>query len=487
MKKAVYKKPAAFFESFDRRPGPIKTNMHYCPGCGHGILHKLIAEALSDLDMQNNTVMVWPVGCSVFGYYYFDVAGISVPHGRAPAVATGIIRAKPECNVISYQGDGDLGAIGLNELIQAANRGENMAVLFVNNGIYGMTGGQMAPTTLPNQKTLTSPYGRDVNTEGYPLKVCEMVAALDSPIYVERVALDNPVNIRKARAALRKALGYMKEKKGFSLVEFLSACPVNLKLSAEDSDKWIKEKMIPYFSLAKYKDIASERLPKVHAEPVFDRKSVEDILFPEEPAGDIETKTNLPSDFMLKIKCAGFGGQGILSLGLIIAEAAHQQGFEVTWLPSYGPEMRGGTANCAVIISSKNIPSPLVEEADILLVFSQQSIDKFSPQVAKGGTMIYDENNVSKCPPPKNARAVYSLNASELAKNLGDVRTANTIMLGALSNLVPQIQRAAFISAIRKNFAGKEKIIALNLEAFEKGETIISSKITTEKTCSQNE
>ena len=174
----------------------------------------------------------------------------------------------------------------------------------------------------------------------------------------------------------------------------------------------------------------------------------------------------------------------------MIAEAAHQQGFEVTWLPSYGPEMRGGTANCAVVISSKNIPSPLVEETDRLLVFSQQSIDKFSRQVAKGATMIYDENNVSKCPPPKNARSVYSLNASELAKNLGDVRTANTIILGALSNLIPQIQRAAFIKAIRKNFAGKEKIIGLNLKAFEDGEKILFSKINSdnsERKCSQNE
>ena len=184
MKKVKFGKPKGFFDTFERRPGSIKKNMHYCPGCGHGILHKLLAEGLSDMGMQDQSVLIAPVGCSVFTYYYFDTCGISVPHGRAPAVGTGITRANPECSVISYQGDGDLGAIGFNNFIQAANRGENMLVLFVNNAIYGMTGGQMAPTTLPGQVTKTSPYGRDEITEGYPLKVCEMVSALDSPIYV---------------------------------------------------------------------------------------------------------------------------------------------------------------------------------------------------------------------------------------------------------------------------------------------------------------
>ncbi|MCK5844883.1 MAG: hypothetical protein KAG97_09265, partial [Victivallales bacterium] len=193
-----------FFETFDRRPGPIKKNMHYCSGCGHGILHKLIAEAIVDLEMQDRMIVISPVGCSVFAYYYFDCGGISVPHGRAPAVATGIIRSNPDSFVISYQGDGDLGAIGLNNFLQAANRGENMTVCFVNNAIYGMTSGQMAPTTLVGQKTATSPYGRSATNEGYPLKVSEMVAALQSPIYVERVALTSTKNIRAARRALRK-------------------------------------------------------------------------------------------------------------------------------------------------------------------------------------------------------------------------------------------------------------------------------------------
>ena len=227
----IHSRSKGFFAEFTRRNSNTPQNMHYCPGCGHGILHKLIAEAIEDLQIKDRTILISPVGCSVFAYYYFDCFGISVPHGRAPAVGTGLSRADEDNIVISYQGDGDLGAIGLNEFLQTANRGENMAVFFVNNAIYGMTGGQMAPTTLPGQKTVTTPLGRSVQSEGYPLKVAEMVAALDSPVYVERVALSSGSNILKARAALRKALQNTIDKKGFSFVEFLTGCPVNLKKS----------------------------------------------------------------------------------------------------------------------------------------------------------------------------------------------------------------------------------------------------------------
>ncbi len=475
MRKVVFGKPGAFFDLFERRPGQIKTNMHYCPGCGHGILHKLIAEALSDLDMQKDTIMVWPVGCSVFGYYYFDAPGISVPHGRAPAVATGIVRSRPDFNVVCYQGDGDLAAIGLNELIQAANRGENITVLFVNNATYGMTGGQMAPTTLPGQKTQTSPYGRSIENEGYPMKICEMVSALDSPVYVERVALSTPAHIRKARAALRKAFSYTKEKKGFSLVEFLSACPVNLKMSAEESDKWIQEKMIAHFPLGIYKDVGADRNPKTPATPEYDKAIVKDILYPQDDelgAGAVPA-----DDFIFKIKCAGFGGQGILSMGLMIAEAAHQQGFQVTWLPSYGPEMRGGTANCSVVVSSRKIPSPIVEKADLMIIFSQLAMDKFKNGMEDGGTMIYDENNVvSLGEKPANCR-IIGMNASEIAKNLGDARIANTLMLGAMSVFMRRISRSSFLKAIRKSFARKEKVLDINLRAFGEGEKTISKAV----------
>lgn len=272
--KIKFGRSKGFFDSFDRRPGIIKKNMHYCPGCGHGILHKLIAEALVDLELQDQMIIIAPVGCSVFSYYYYDTAGISVPHGRAPAVGTGILRANPDSYVISYQGDGDLGAIGLNNFLQAANRGENMTVCFVNNAIYGMTSGQMAPTTLVGQQTATSPYGRTITNEGYPLKVAEMVATLESPIYVERVALTSPKNIRSARRALRKGLSNMKEKRGFSLIEFLSGCPINLKKSARETDEWIEGHMIPYFPLGCLKDIADKRPPIKRPKPIFDKDEV---------------------------------------------------------------------------------------------------------------------------------------------------------------------------------------------------------------------
>ena len=184
-----FSRPAGFFPKFERRPGPNKTNMHYCPGCGHGILHKLIAEAIADMGIKDRAVIVCPVGCSVFAYYYFDCHSVECAHGRAPAVATAFSRTDPENVVIGYQGDGDLASIGFNHILQAANRGENMVVFFVNNAIYGMTGGQMAPTTLVGQKTVTSPNGRTILDSGYPIKVAEMIAQFEAPVYVERCAL----------------------------------------------------------------------------------------------------------------------------------------------------------------------------------------------------------------------------------------------------------------------------------------------------------
>lgn len=468
-RKIIYGKPEGFFDEYYRKPGN-KTSTHYCPGCGHGILHKLIAEAVVDLGMKDNTVFICPVGCSVFGYYYFDLASISVPHGRAPAVATGIVRSNPDCCVISYQGDGDLGAIGFNEFIQAANRGENIAVFFVNNGVYGMTGGQLAPTTLPGQKTLTSPYGRSVETEGYPFKVCEMTAALDSPVYVERVALTSPKNIRNARQALRKALTYMKEKKGFSLVEFLTGCPVNLKRNTRDTDEWIEKKMIPYFPLKCFKDIASERQPKISPVGIYGKEKVKEMLLATEKIHPFnEAETPIPDlKGELRIKCAGFGGQGILSLGMLIAEAGHLQNLNASWLPSYGPEMRGGTANCSVVLSRDSIGSPIVKASDVVIAMNQPSIDRFGEDLSENGIIIYDSVNIKF--DNKNRCRAYSIDASILAKDvIGDVRCANSVMLGAFYEIIKVIDERAFINSINNNFQGKEKVIELNVKAFDEG------------------
>ncbi len=230
----------------------------YCPGCLHGVAHRLIAEAVDELGIQNNTMGVAPVGCSVFAYKFFDFDMAEAAHGRAPAVATGMKRARPDMNVFTYQGDGDLAAIGTAEIIHAANRGENITVFFVNNAIYGMTGGQMAPTTLPEMKTTTSPYGRETSDVGYPIKVCEMLSSLTAPYYIERVSLLSPQDILKAKKAVLKALKFNTEKRGFTFVEFVSTCPTNWGINPVDSLKWAKENMIPTFKPGVYRDKSVE-------------------------------------------------------------------------------------------------------------------------------------------------------------------------------------------------------------------------------------
>lgn len=228
--------------------------LHYCPGCTHGIVHRLVAETLDELDLGGKTVGIAPVGCSVMAYDYFNCDMIEAAHGRAPAVATGVKRSNPENIVFTYQGDGDLASIGMAETVHAAARNENITVIFINNAIYGMTGGQMAPTSLPGQITQTSPYGRDVNHCGYPIRVCEMLSQLEGPEYLARVTVNNVKNVKNAKKAIKKAFENQVNGKGFSLVEVLSSCPTNWGLTPKKALEWIDEKMIPYYSLGVYKD-----------------------------------------------------------------------------------------------------------------------------------------------------------------------------------------------------------------------------------------
>ena len=240
---------------FEKPKSLTDATLHYCPGCTHGIIHRLVAEAIDELGIQGRTIGVAPVGCSVMAYDYFDVDFVQAPHGRAPAVATGVKRADPENNIVfTYQGDGDLAAIGTAETVHAAARRENITVIFVNNAIYGMTGGQMAPTTLPNQVTQTSPYGRDVTVVGYPVKVSEMLSQVEGASYIERVAVNNVKNIKNAKKAIKKAFQNQIEGKGFSLIEVLSTCPTNWGLSPTDSLKWLEENMEKQYPLGVYKD-----------------------------------------------------------------------------------------------------------------------------------------------------------------------------------------------------------------------------------------
>lgn len=232
--------------------------LSYCPGCTHGIIHKLVAESIEELGVGGRTVGVAPVGCSVMAYDFFACDMVQAPHGRAPAVATGLARALPEGVIFTYQGDGDLAAIGTAETVHAATRGENIVIIFVNNAIYGMTGGQMAPTTLPGQVTQTSPYGRDVKTAGFPVRICEMLSTLDGTAYAERVAVNSVPNIRKAKKAVKKAFENQIAGRGFSIVEILSTCPTNWGLTPVEALGWLEKNMTPYYPLGVYKDITAE-------------------------------------------------------------------------------------------------------------------------------------------------------------------------------------------------------------------------------------
>ena len=472
-------RPAGFFDVFERRPGAIKKNMHYCPGCGHGVLHKLIAEAIADLGITHRVVLAAPVGCAVFAYYYFKCRSIQCAHGRAPAVATGLI---------SYQGDGDLASIGFNHILQAANRGENMTVFFVNNAIYGMTGGQMAPTTLPGQKTQTSPLGRDVLETGYPIRVCEMISQFDAPVYVERCALTSFKNIMAARRAVRKALQNSMDKKGFSLVEFLSGCPVNLKMNAHDMSEFIETKMTKFFPLGVYLDRAAEREPIVRSEMNYDADKIKSLLYPEELQSELgDHKVSSPVfDRECRVKISGFGGQGVLSLGYILAILGKQRNFNVSWLPSYGPEMRGGTANCSVVFSKSHIGSPeAAENCDMLVCMNQPSVEKFLPILKAGGVLVYDSSTVKLPEGAAKDHYVYGLPASDLANHLGDLRAANTVMLGAIAavmadNFLNDADKAnldtAMIEAVREMFAKKAKAADINIEAYKTGKEKIEFK-----------
>ena len=236
--------------------------LHYCPGCTHGIIHRLVAEVMDELGIAGRTIAVAPVGCAVLTYDYFNCDCIQAAHGRAPAVATGLKRSDPNNIVFTYQGDGDLAAIGTAETVHAAARRENITVIFVNNAIYGMTGGQMAPTTLPGQVTQTSPYGRDTATVGFPVRVCELLQNVDGAAYLERVAVNNVKNVMAAKKAIKKAFQNQIDGKGFSLVEIISSCPTNWGLTPQKALAWLEENMLPYYPLGVYKDIYAEEAGK---------------------------------------------------------------------------------------------------------------------------------------------------------------------------------------------------------------------------------
>ena len=265
---------------FERPNALTDRDTHYCPGCTHGIIHRLVAEVIDELEIEGQTIGVAPVGCAVMAYDYFACDMVEAAHGRAPAVATGIKRANPDNVVFTYQGDGDLASIGTAEILHAAARGENITVIFVNNAIYGMTGGQMAPTSLPNQVTQTSPYGRDVSTAGNPIRVSELLNALDGPAYIERVCVDTPKNVRKAKKAIKKAFQNQIDGVGYSFIEVVSTCPTNWGMTPQDAFEWMRVNMLPYYPLGVVRDVTADGFANA-AEAASARNAACPIAHPE--------------------------------------------------------------------------------------------------------------------------------------------------------------------------------------------------------------
>ncbi len=464
-----HSKPETFYDRFDRKGGDLEVT-HYCPGCGHGVLHKLIAEAIQDLGIQDRTILVSPVGCSVFAYYYLDVGNVQAAHGRAPAIATGIKRSRPDSIVISYQGDGDLAAIGGNEILHAANRGENITVFFVNNGIYGMTGGQMAPTTPVGQRTTTSPYGRTLMNEGYPMRVCELLSSLEAPAYIERVALTDPKHHMKARKAVRRALQCQIEGRGFSLVEVLSSCPTGWKVAPEEAIHWVEKNLMPLFPLKVYKERTEDGkvAPPAPAAKIA-RAAAHDA---DDERGSIRRGAIARGEFeSVSMKISGFGGQGILFAGIALAESGMREGLHVAWIPSYGPEMRGGTAHCHVSLSKRTIASPLINRPSTVIAFNEPSVDKFVGELLPGGLMMVNSSMVTKKPERADIRLV-EVPATDTAKEVGNPKVANMVMLGAYLQLTGAVDEESVISSLAAHGL-RADLIELNRKALRAGRALI--------------
>ncbi len=461
----VQKKISGMYESFVRSGRETRAT-HYCAGCGHGLIHKLIAEALSELELQDRAIIINPIGCGVFGYYYWDCGNVGAAHGRAPAVGTAINRTQRDAVVIAYQGDGDLAAIGFNNTFQAASRGEHMAVFFVNNAIYGMTGGQMAPTSLTGMHTLTSPHGRSAQNEGYPLHVCEVLNQLKAPVYIDRVSVADTPRIMKARQAVRKALEIQRDGKGYAFVEVISPCPTSVGSDPLKAARFCITEMEKEFPLGCLRDNSGTAVPRA---PRAAAPSVTDF-FGTANEGETLREQGAPDRGELRLKFAGFGGQGILSLGLCVAEAALLERCYATWFPSYGPEMRGGSAACSVVVSGKPVGSPAVDRPDVLVCMNLPSYERFAGQVKPGGLALVDASVLRPAEAPAGVRVV-SIPAIDLATRFGVPKAANTVMLAALCRLgVTGLSREYLLQALDESFKKRPALAETNRKLFGEAE-----------------
>ncbi len=466
------------------RSGKDTRVTHYCPGCGHGIVNKLVAECCAEMGLQDETIFVDPVGCGVFTYYYWDAAHISAAHGRASAAATGASRARPEAVTIAYQGDGDLGAIGFNNAFQAASRGEHFACIFINNSLYGMTGGQMAPTTLEGEKTTTTPFGRDPALTGHPLHVCEVFNQLQAPVYIARTSVADTKRIMQTKQAIRRLFELQRAHKGYCVLEILAPCPTNFRMDPLKAAAFCMNELEREFPLGTLRDVekgigasAGDRAaspaaaeapsPYLAVKPVPVMKTCAE-LFAEKTV--VPPAQNDPAVPERRFKFAGYGGQGILSLGLTVAEAARLEKRHTLWFPSYGPEQRGGSANCSVVVSGMPIGSPTVEHPDVLVCMNQPAYERFVGDVKKGGVVIVDATVPIACQPPEGVKLVV-WPAIKMAEEFGVPKAANTMMLAALKKLgVTGLSDANLEAALVASFAKKPELGEKNRELLRKAE-----------------
>ena len=475
---------SAFYDHFSRHShgeGLKAHSTHYCPGCGHGVAHRDLAAAIDELGIQDRTVLISPVGCAVFAHYYFDVGNSQAAHGRAPAVAVGHKLAHPEAVVISYQGDGDLASIGLAETISIAQMGLPITVIFINNAVYGMTGGQLAPTSLMGQRTTTSPEGRGP-AMGQPLKMAELIAQLDGPVYVERVALFSARERGKARKAIKKAITNQIEGRGYSFIEIIAECPTHLMMTPQEAEEWVKTEMEPVFPLGVKKDLTVEpwfkRLPPVYepeavlglsgAEPLREHGHHATAPWPAHlPARDIS------------IKLAGSGGDGAQTAALLLTRAAIAEGYDATDIPSYGPESRGGTSYADVHIAEHEVLNPAAPEPHALAAFNTPSLAKFAASVPEGGIILYDSTVITAPPPLPENRRIFPVPFTRIAADLGRPMVKNVVALGALHAALNLLPDGSIIETLHQVLKDKPALLPLNEAAFAAGRAAVESAFVT--------
>ncbi len=466
------------------RSGKDTRVTHYCAGCGHGIVNKLVAECCAEMGLQDRTIFVDPVGCGVFTYYYWDAAHISAAHGRASAAATGVCRARPDAVTIAYQGDGDLGAIGFNNAFQAASRGEKFGCIFINNSLYGMTGGQMAPTTLEGEKTTTTPFGRDPALTGHPLHVCEVFSQLQAPVYIARVSVADTKRILQCKAAIKRLFEIQRDRKGYALLEILAPCPTNFGMNPLKAAEFCKNEMEAEFPLGVFRDtektgVGEAAIPKPQApSAILAVKPVPQFatcaeLFGVPDGVDAPPAENDPSVPERRFKFAGYGGQGILSLGICVAEAARLQRRHTLWFPSYGPEQRGGSASCSVVVSGTPIGSPTVEHPDVLVCMNQPSYERFVGDVKKGGIVIVDASVPIMKQPPEGVK-LHQVPAIKMAEDFGVPKAANTMMLAALRAFkATGLDDEHLETALCASFKKKPQLIEKNRDLLHRAEAAL--------------